>query len=152
MFAQGRRLSCLLLAAAGILILWLAGKILYQVQIRGSLLLAGAAGLLSMTSMFSMGFFFTAVGKGAKISHLLCYLSYFLMLFLSGATVPDLLFPESVQKIAGLLPMTYAVDLMQGIFAGDGLGMHKKELLVLGGLTIVFTAAGALLYRKKDWA
>ena len=28
--------------------------------------------------------------------------------------------------------MTYAVDLMQGLFAGESLGMYKTELLVLG--------------------
>ena len=73
------------------------------------------------------------------------------MLFLSGATMPDMLFPDTVKRISGFLPMTYAVDLMQGAFAGDSLGLHGRELLVLGAVTVISTAVGALLYRKKDW-
>ncbi len=141
----------LLLTAVGIAILLLAGRFLYQVQLQGSVFAIGAAGLLSIAAMFSMGFLFTAVGKDAKLTHLLCYLFYFIMLFLSGATMPAMLFPESIRKISKLLPMTYAVDLMQGIFAGDSLGLHGREVLVLGVLTVSFFALGALLYTRRDW-
>lgn len=141
----------LLLTALGIAILLIAGRLLYQVQMQGSGFAIGAAGLLSIATMFSMGFLFTAVGKDAKITHLLCYLFYFIMLFLSGATMPAMLFPESIRKISKLLPMTYAVDLMQGVFAGDSLGMHGRELLVLSVLTVTFFGLGALLYTRRDW-
>ena len=68
-----------------------------------------------------------------------------------GATMPDMLFPDTVKRISGLLPMTYAVDLMQGVFAGDSLRLHGKELMVLGSVTAVCAILGAVLYRKKDW-
>ena len=74
------------------------------------------------------------------------------MLFLSGATIPDMLFTETMKKIANIMPMTHAVDLMQGIFAGDSLILHGKEFLILGLVTIICTAIGAILYSKKDWA
>lgn len=32
------------------------------------------------------------------------------------------------------------VDLAQGVFAGNGLGTYSGEMLILGGLTIVFSA------------
>lgn len=135
----------------GILLLLIAGKIFYQVQIQGAFISVFAALLLSVAAMFSMGFLFTAVARDAKITNLLCYLFYFIMLFLSGATIPDQLFPDTMKTVAGFFPMTYAVDLMQGVFAGNSLGQHWKELIVLGALSIVFTAVGAILYRKKDW-
>lgn len=47
--------------------------------------------------------------------------------------------------------MTHAVDLMQGAFAGERLGMYGRELLILGALTALCTAAGAVLYKRKDW-
>lgn len=136
---------------AGIAILLLLGKILYDTRIRGSIAAAGVSLILCAAAMFSMGFLFTAVGRDVKISNLLCYLFYFVMLFLSGATIPDMLFPESVKLVAKFLPMTYAVDLMQGVFAGEALSLHGTELLVLVSVTILFAAAGAVLYRKKDW-
>lgn len=141
----------LLLTVLGMAILLTAGKLIYQVQMKGNILAIGAASLLSIAAMFSMGFLFTAIGKDAKITNLLCYIFYFIMIFLSGATMPDMLFPESIQNISRFLPMTYAVDLMQGVFAGNSLGMHGRELLVLGGLTILFSTVGAILYTKQDW-
>lgn len=141
----------LFLTALGITILLAAGKLLYQLQIQGNVLSVGVSALLSIAAMFSMGFLFTAVGKDAKLAHLLCYLFYFVMLFLSGATVPAMLFPESIRKLSKLLPMTYAVELMQGVFAGESLTMHGKELLVLGILCLVCYGTGAFLYAKRDW-
>lgn len=136
----------------GISILLIAGKLLYQIQIRGAFLSICVSMLFSIGAIFSMGFLFTAVGRDLKSTTLLCYLFYFIMLFLSGATMPDMMFPDTLKKISALLPMTHAVDLMQGVFAGDSLGLHGTELLILGSLTVVCTAAGAALYRKKDWA
>lgn len=140
-----------IMTIVGILILFIAGKLLYQIQIRGAFLPVCVSVLFSIAAMFSMGFLFTAVGRDLKSTSLLCYLFYFVMLFLSGATMPDMLFPDTIKRISGFLPMTYAVDLMQGVFAGDSLDRYGKELLVLGAVAVVCTAAGAVLYRKKDW-
>lgn len=137
---------------AGIVLLLLLGKILYHTRIRGSVVSVCVSLVICISTMFSMGFLFTAIGRDAKITNLLCYLFYFVMLFLSGATIPDMLFPESVKSVSRFLPMTHAVDLMQGVFAGEALSLHGTELLVLGGVTILFTGIGAVLYQKKDWA
>ena len=141
----------LIMTLIGISILLIVGKILYHIQIKGTFLSVAVSILLSVAAMFSMGFLFTAIGRDSKSTNLLCYLFYFIMLFLSGATIPDILFPDTMKKIANLLPMTHAVDLMQGIFAGDSLSLHRTELLILGSLTVICTALGAVLYRKKDW-
>lgn len=136
----------------GFLILLLVGMIVYKVQIQGHILSVFAAMAISISAMFSIGFFFTAIARDTKITNLLCYLSYFIMIFLSGATMPDMLFPESVKVVSSILPMTYAVDLMQGTFSGNSLTSYMTELLVLGSVAIVFVTIGAILYRKKDWA
>lgn len=141
----------LVMTLIGISILLIAGKLLYHIQIKGSFPAVFVCILFSIAAMFSMGFFFTAIGRDLKSTSLLCYLFYFIMLFLSGATVPDMLFPDTMKKISSLFPMTYAVDLMQGAFAGDRLIQHLKELLILAAVTAACTVAGAALYRKKDW-
>lgn len=135
----------------GILILFVAGKLIYHIQITGHFLSICIGMLFSIAAMFSMGFLFTAIGRDLKSTTLLCYLFYFVMLFLSGATMPDMLFPDTIKNFSALLPMTYAVDLMQGSFAGDSLSQHGTELLVLGGVAVICTAVGAVLYRRKDW-
>lgn len=141
----------LIMTLIGISILLIAGKLLYNIQIKGTFLSVCTSLLLSIAAMFSIGFLFTAVGRDLKSTNLLCYLFYFIMLFLSGATIPDMLFPETMKKISNIMPMTHAVDLMQGVFAGDSLGLHGKELLILGVVAILCTAIGTALYNKKDW-
>lgn len=136
----------------GIAVLMLFGKILYHTRVLGSAVSVCVSLVVCTMAMFSMGFLFTAVGRDAKMTNLLCYMFYFIMLFLSGATIPDMLFPESVKSISKILPMTYAVDLMQGVFAGDSLRQHGAEMLVLGAVIVLFTGAGAFLYQKNDWA
>ncbi|MCI8770493.1 MAG: ABC transporter permease [Lachnospiraceae bacterium] len=141
----------LIMTFIGISILIITGKILYHIQIKGTFLFISIGLLFSTAAMFSIGFLFTAVGRDLKSTNLLCYLCYFIMLFLSGATIPDMLFTNTIKKISNLLPMTHAVDLMQGVFAGENLLQHGTELFILGASTIICTAAGAILYRKKDW-
>lgn len=136
----------------GILILLIVGKLLYHIQIDGTFLSICVSMLFSIAAMFSMGFLFTAIGRDLKSTTLLCYLFYFVMLFLSGATMPDMLFPDTIKRFSDFLPMTYAVDLMQGVFVGDSFSMHRTELLILGTLTMICTVVGGSLYKKKDWA
>lgn len=142
---------CVFMTLTGILVLLIAGKLLYNIQMKGTPAPVCAGLLLVIAAMFSMGFLFTAIGQDSRSTNLLCYMFYFIMLFLSGATIPDMLFPDTVKTISGFLPMTYAVDLMQGLFAGDGLLTHRKELAVLGVLSILFLSVGTVLYRRKDW-
>lgn len=141
----------IIMTLIGISILLIVGMLVYHIQIKGDFLSICAGILFSIAAMFSMGFLFTAIGRDLKSTSLLCYIFYFVMLFLSGATMPDMLFSDTIKRISSLLPMTYAVDLMQGVFAGESLSLHGTELLILGLLTVVFTVIGALLYKNKDW-
>lgn len=141
----------LLMTLIGIGLLLFAGKLIYHVKISGGAFSICTAILISAASMFSLGFLFTAVAKDAKTANLLCYLFYFVMLFLSGVTVPDMLFPDNMKKIAKIFPMTHAVDLMQGVFGGDSLKAQGQELLILSALIVVCFTAGAFFYRKRDW-
>ncbi|MDE7423440.1 MAG: ABC transporter permease [Lachnospiraceae bacterium] len=141
----------LVMTLIGISNLLIVGKILYHIQIKGNFPSICVSILFSIAALFSMGFLFTAIGRDLKSTSLFCYLFYFIMLFLSGATMPDMLFPDTIKKISNLLPMTHAVDLMQGTFAGDSLSLHRMELFILGSVTVICTTVGAVLYRKKDW-
>lgn len=140
------------MSLAGFLVLLAAGALLYHIQIKGSALAVLTAILFSIAAMFSMGFLFTAIGKDSKITRLLCYLFYFVMVFLSGATIPRISFPQTMKTVSDFLPMTYAVNLMQGMFLGDAFSKHIPDFIILGGLTILCTCAGGLLYQNKDWA
>lgn len=141
----------LIMTLIGISLLMIVGRLLYDVRMEGSLLSVCVSLSFSIAALFSLGFLLTALGGDLKSTTLLCYLCYFIMLFLSGATLPDILFSDTMKTISDCLPMSYAVDLMQGVFTGESLSLHGTELLVLGATAVTCTAIGAILYRKKDW-
>ena len=136
---------------AGFILLLLVGYILYDVTFDGNIFAISLAMLLSIATIFSIGFFFTAIARDSKITNLLCYLSYFTMLFLSGATMPKEMFSDTLLTISKFLPLTYVVDLLQGVFTGDLLTDYTTELLLLIAILLGCSIAGALLYRRKNW-
>lgn len=89
-----------LMTLAGFSVLLLAGTLIYHIRIDGSFLPILGALFLSIACIFSIGFFFTAIAPTIKINNLLCYVSYFVMIFLSGATMPREMFPDTLQKIS----------------------------------------------------
>lgn len=140
-----------LMTLAGFALLLLAGRLIYNIRIVGGFFPIMGALLLCIASIFSLGFFFTAIAPNIKISSLLCYISYFVMIFLSGATMPRTMFPQALKKISDFLPMTYAVNLLQGSFRGENISAHTTDLLVLSALLVLCTSLGALFYQKKSW-
>lgn len=135
----------------GFLLLFAVGKQLYGIQITGSKPAVCLALLLSMAAVYAVGFFLTAIAPNIKICDLLCYLCYFTMIFLSGATIPRELFPETLTKISGVLPLTYAVDALQSSFHHAPDGEFWRSILVLFLILTVCGSLGALLYKRKSW-
>lgn len=141
----------LFMAVAGFILLFVVGKAVYHIKVAGSLLAIGPALLLSVSAIFALGFFITAIAPNEKICNLLCYILYFVMIFLSGSTMPKELFPDSVRHFSQFLPLTHVVTILQGSFRGAPLREYGQSVLVLGGLLVLCTAGGAALYKKKSW-
>jgi len=141
----------IIMAIAGFFFLLLVGKLMYDVTFEGNILAISFAIFLSIAAIFSIGFFFTAIARDSKMTNLLCYLSYFLMLFLSGAMMPKEMFSDTLLTISKFLPLTYVVDLLQGIFAGESLIDYTMEIIFLSLLLLSCSIVGAILYRRKNW-
>ncbi len=141
----------LLMTIAGFVILIIAGKLIYQIRIEGNFFAIAGAFLLSIGAMFSLGFFFTAIARDSKISNLLCYVSYFIMIFLSGATMPSEIFPDTVKMIARFLPLTYVVELLQNTFRDESFSQCVVSVVVLAVLMAFCISVGAGFYRRKSW-
>lgn len=64
-------------------------------------------------------------------------LVYFPMLFLSGATIPYELFPNGLQKVANVLPLTQGINLMKAVSMGAELENVWKIIVLLAGITVI---------------
>lgn len=142
----------ILMTLAGIALLLAVGKAVFDVRIPGKLWPIAFTVALTILNSFSMGVFLCSIVKDEKLISALCYTVYFVSLFLSGATFPDQMFPDAFLTVEKFIPMSYAVDLVQGAFLGDGMGMYKTEILVLAATTAVCLVFGIRKFGKKDWA
>jgi ABC-2 type transport system permease protein len=72
---------------------------------------------------------------------------FFPMLFLSGAALPRMLFPDRLHQISLLFPLTHVVTLIQNAWMGGG--WNILALLALAGLLVVGTAGSVVLFRWR---
>ena len=97
--------------------------------------------LLVMLSMYSIGMILASLCKTVKIANVVTTIVYFPMLFLSGATIPFELFPDTVQKVCNVLPLTHGIKLLKAV----SLNMWSQEIWISVALLIVFAVVGCIL-------
>ena len=97
--------------------------------------------LLVMLSMYSIGMILASLCKTVKIANVVTTFVYFPMLFLSGATIPFELFPDTVQKVCNVLPLTHGIKLLKAV----SLNMWSQEIWISVALLIVFAVVGCIL-------
>ena len=69
------------------------------------------------------------------------------MVGFSGLFVPVEALPPVLQAVARVLPLTYAVALLQGIWNGDTWSAHVGDVAALAVVFVVCTALSAKVFR-----
>ena len=137
----------LLLTGVTLLLMLLAGKRYYPIGIHAPLVSFTIALLISTWSILSIGFLIASVVPTARFSQPLGALILYPMVGLSGLFVAVESLPPKLQIVARILPLTYAVSLLEGIWKGDAWSAHVRDVtaLILG--FIVCTALSAKVFR-----
>lgn len=141
----------LVLILAGLAVLFAVAFCIYSVKIQGNIFVILSLMLLSVISLFGFGFFLTSIAKNLKTSNLLCFISYFIMIFLSGASMPVKLFPNSVKAISKFLPLTYVINMLKAAFSGSNFTYYFKDLVIVFVFGLVCIALGLVFYKRKNW-
>jgi imidazolonepropionase-like amidohydrolase/ABC-type multidrug transport system permease subunit len=117
---------------------------LFRIEIRGSVPEVALALLLAMFAFIPLGMLVGSVAADMKSAPAISNLLFFPMMFLSGAAMPLFLMPAWLQRVAALLPATYAVEVLQAaVVRGDvleGLAVPAGILIVTGLLALAFDA------------
>jgi ABC-2 type transport system permease protein len=69
------------------------------------------------------------------------------MVAISGLFMPVESLPPALHAVARLLPLTYAVSLLQGMWQGDGWSAHMGDVAALAAVIVVCTALSAKVFR-----
>lgn len=110
-------------------------------RMEGNPFLFMGAFLLVMLSMYSIGMILASLCKTVKIANVVTTFVYFPMLFLSGATIPFELFPDAVQKVCNILPLTHGIKLLKAV----SLNTWGQEIWISVALLIVFAVVGCII-------
>ena len=131
----------------GMMGLVIIGWLLYRVQFEGQVMAVILAVVFCGLAMFSIGYLIAGLAPGARTAQVVGMVIFYPMMFLSGASIPLELMPETIQRIANFLPLTYVVRLLRGLWFGDAWGEHLLETAVLAGVLLVCTALAARFFR-----
>lgn len=138
-----------LMTTLSAIILVVAGRLFYNVHVTSSILNVLVAYILSVLSLFALGFLMASIVPNARVASIIGTLLFLSMFYLSGATVPLKIYPQVVQHIAQFLPLTHAITLMQDLwFGGSWLG-HWVNVLALLGLLSLSLLISAKLFRWR---
>ena len=137
----------LLFTAVTLALMVLAGRRYYPIGADVPLVSFTLALLFSTVSILSLGFLIASIVPTARFAQPIGTLILYPMLGLSGLFVPVDALPPQLQVVARMLPLTYAVSLLRGIWRGDGWLAHTGDVAMLGVLFLVFIAISARVFR-----
>jgi ABC-2 type transport system permease protein len=103
--------------------------------------------LMSTWSILSIGFLIASIVPTARFAQPIGALVLYPMIAISALFVPDQVLPPALHLFTRVLPLTYAVPLMQGIWNGDAWLAHSNDVVGLVALFLIYTALSAKLFR-----
>ena len=138
----------LMFTAATLALMVLAGRRFYPVNVDAPLASFTLALVLATWSLLSIGFVIASVVPTARFAQPLGALILYPMIPLSGLFAPLDALPPALESLARLLPLTYAVSLLRGIWTGGTWWAHAGDVAALG---IVFALATTVASRVFRW-
>ncbi len=137
----------LILTAATLGLMLLAGRRYFPAGVHVPWFSFTLALLISTLSILSIGFVIASLVPTARFAQPAGAVILYPMIAFSGLFVPIAYLPPVLHAIARLLPLTYAVSLLEGIWIGDPWSAHLGDLAALAVVFLVCTALSAKVFR-----
>ena len=137
----------LLFTALTLVAMLLAGRRYYPASIDAPFMSFALALLFSTFSIISIGFLIASVVPTARFAQPVGTLLLYPMLGVSGLFVPIAALPPPAQAVARIMPLTYVVSLLRGIWRGEGWGSHLGDVAALALVFVICTAVSARVFR-----
>jgi ABC-2 type transport system permease protein len=139
-----------LLLSADIFIALIVGWLVFDVPMRGSLVLLYSAGALCVMAGIGLGTFLATFSRSQQQAQLLSFFVNPPVALLSGATTPIEGMPEWLQPITLINPVRHFATIARGIeLKGAGIDILYPNLLALLFFAIVLVGISAWRFRKQ---
>jgi len=131
----------------GMLLLIAAGKLVYQVRFEGNFFSVLGGFVLSSLSFFGIGFILAGTLPTVRTAWVVAMVLLYPMMFLSGAFFSLKLLPAAIQKVSAFMPLTYVVNLLNGLWVGEPWSSHLLDVGVLAGMLLLGILITAKVFR-----
>jgi ABC-2 type transport system permease protein len=137
----------LLFTAVTLALLLAAGRRYYAPDTPWKIVSFAAALLFSTGGVLSIGFLIASLVPTARFAQPAAGLVFYPMLALSGLFFPIAVLPPWLRVAARVMPMTYVVSLLQGVWKGDPLSSHLLDLAAIAVFGVVFTTLASRVFK-----
>jgi ABC-2 type transport system permease protein len=138
----------LMLTAATLALMVAAGRRYYPAGVNVSVASVTFALLLATWSILAIGFIIASVVPTARFAQPIGAALFYPMVALSGLFVPISAMPFGLQVLARLMPLTYAVSLLKGVWQGEAWSAHLGDV---AALVVVFGVSVAVSSKVFRW-
>jgi len=137
----------LVLTAVTMALTVLAGKRYFPINMQVPIFGFTIALLISTWSILSIGFVIASIVPTARFAQPIGAAILYPMVGLCGLFVPLQSLPPLLQAVSRVLPLTYAVSLLQGIWKGEPWWAHRGDVAALVVVFVICTALSAKVFR-----
>ena len=137
----------LLLTALTFAAMMAAGQRQYQAALDARTMAFAGAMLFSTLGILSIGFIVASMVPTARFAQPIATLILYPMLGISGLFVPVESLPQGLQMVARVLPLTYTVSLLRGVWNGDALSAHISDIAILAVMFVLCAGLSAKVFR-----
>src|SRR5437660_1578368 len=137
----------LILTASTLALMVLAGKRYYPVGVHVPFFSFTIALLISTWSILSIGFLIASIVPTARFAQPIGAIILYPMIAVSGLFVPVESLPPALHAVARVVPLTYTVSLLEGIWKDEAWSAHMGDVAALAVVFVICTALSAKVFR-----
>lgn len=145
----GKIIPNLLVAYGQMTMALLVAHFVFDVPIRGSLMLLYALSAVFMMGTLGIGIYLSAAARTVPAAMQLSFMTFLPSIYLSGLLFPIEGMPWGAQYLASVIPLTYYLRVVRGIvLKGIGLEYLWPQLLPLLAFGVIVFTLSVLRFRK----
>ena len=137
----------LLFTTVTLTLLLAAGRRYYAPDTPLEIVRFGAALLFSTGGVLSIGFLIASLVPTARFAQPVAGIIFYPMIAFSGLFFPIAVLPPWVRGLARVMPLTYVVSLLDGVWRGDPLSSHVWDFVAIALFGGVFTALASRVFK-----
>jgi ABC-2 type transport system permease protein len=145
----GKILPYILVGYAQILLIFVAARFLFEIPMRGSIVLVLALSLIFIAANLTVGVTFSSLAKNQLQAMQLSVFFFLPSLLLSGFMFPFKGMPPWAQYLGEVLPLTHYLRFVRGVLLkGNGLAESLQHIWPIAIFWVVVVAIGIKFYRR----